>query len=448
VGFSSALGAGLGSFLAARALAEPTRGGIPAGQRAKGVLLVFLTGAPSHIDTFDMKPEAPAEVRGEFDPIATTVPGVFLCEHLPHVAARMQHLAIVRTMTTNPNLSSHETGTHAILTGIDQLPVGSGLYASRQDWPSYGAGLDFARRRADGLPSGVHVPDYLAVSGSGYCGQNAGFLGAAHDPWQARYNLNKSGAAADTSLSLSAELPLPRMENRRTLLAEVDRNPSAECRATAEYQSHRARAFDLLDSGRLSHAFTLSHERDETRARYGRHMFGQGLLMARRVLEAGVPLVQANVGVAGQWDTHTNNCSSLKKSLLPPFDMALAALLDDMQSSGLLDETLVIITGEFGRTPKLGGNVGSPSFSPDGRDHWTQCFSTVFAGAGVRGGQVVGSSDRLAAFPATRAWRASDLGATIYQALGVPADLEIHDPLKRPQALNSGEPIAPIFTGA
>jgi hypothetical protein len=451
VGYSTALGIGLDAFLAKRAHAAPraalTRG--PSSRKtAKSVLLVFLTGAPSHIDTFDMKPEAPAEIRGEFDPIETSVPGIFLCEHLPRLASRMQRIATVRTMTTNSQLSSHETGTHALLTGIDQLPVGSGLYASRQDWPCYAAGIDFARGGSRGVPNGVHVPDFLAVTGSAYCGQNAGFLGAAYDPWQERHNLQRTDTVADQSLSLSADLPLPRIEDRRRLLAGLTRQREASVRESLVFESHQERAFDLLKSGRLAKAFSLGDETAETRDRYGRHAFGQSLLMARRVLEVGIPLVQVNVGVAGQWDTHVTNCPTLKKYLLPPFDLGIAALLDDLQSSGLLDETLVIITGEFGRTPKLGGNVGTPSYSPDGRDHWTECFSSMFAGAGVHSGQVIGSSDKIAAFPATKAWRMSDLGATIYQALGVPAGLEIRDSLGRLQPLNSGEPISPLFTGA
>jgi hypothetical protein len=298
------------------------------------------------------------------------------------------------------------------------------------------------------MPSGIHVPDYLAVGGSGYCGQNAGFLGAEHDPWQGKHNLHTSGAVADQSLALKSDLALPRIRDRRTLLAELDSGQSIRSRATAAYTAHQSRVFDLLDSGHLARAFALDQESAATRDRYGRHPFGQGLLMARRVLETGVPLVQANVGVAGQWDTHVNNCKSLKNSLLPPFDMGLTSLLDDLHSSGLLDETLVIVTGEFGRTPRLGGNVGTPSFSPDGRDHWTQCFSSLFIGAGVRGGQVVGSSDRIAAFPTTRAWNPADLGATIYRALGVPPDIEIHDPLNRALPLNAGDPIESVFTGA
>lgn len=184
------------------------------------------------------------------------------------------------------------------------------------------------------------------------------------------------------------------------------------------------------------------------RDNYGRHLFGQSLLLSRRLVQAGVPIVQANMGSMNNWDTHNSNFTQLKDRLLPPLDQAVSALLDDLGASGLLDETLVVMVGEFGRTPKLGGNVGTPSYVPDGRDHWGGVFFALFAGAGVRGGQVIGSSDKIAAYPASNPYYPSDLGATIFQSLGVDPRSIIRDRVNRPMHASDGEPIGPLFTGA
>jgi len=204
----------------------------------------------------------------------------------------------------------------------------------------------------------------------------------------------------------------------------------------------------MLTSSAVSRAFAINRESGRVRDRYGRHPFGQSLLLARRLVEAGVPIVQANMGPMNNWDTHNNNFKQLKDRLLPPLDQGVAALLDDLQARGLLGETLVVVVGEFGRTPKLGGNVGTPSYVPDGRDHWSGVFFALFAGAGVRGGQVIGSSDRIAAYPASNPYRPSNLGATIYHTLGVNPRSTITDRLSRPMHLNEGDVIAPLFTGA
>ncbi len=451
VGYSSMLSVALAPLLAARARSTPhaLRGTVAGVPRAKSVLFIFLTGGPSHIDTFDMKPEAPAEVRGPFAPIATNVPGISFCEHLPLIARHASKLAVVRTMHCNPALGAHETGTHAMLTGNNDLPPGSSLYASRHDWPCYAAGLDFVRPGSANAPSGVMLPTHMNFSGAPYCGQNAGMLGAKHDPWQLRRDPNDSKYNGDDSLIMPEGLTVSRLDDRRALLDEIDRQRAglAAHPAVQQFDGQRRAACDTLTAGTLAKAFSLADEPAELRERYGRHIFGQSLLLARRVLQAGVPIVQANMGYAGQWDTHSNNFRGLKDSLLPPLDKAFAALLEDMQSLGMLDETLVILTGEFGRTPKIGGNVGSPTFSPDGRDHWTQCFSALFAGCGVQGGQTIGKSDKTAAAPLSKAYNPCDMGATVYHSLGVDTTTEIHDQLGRPLRLNVGQPILPVFTG-
>lgn len=441
VGFSGLVGMGLPSLLTHRALAaeEPLR-------RGRSVILIFLTGAPSHLDMFDLKPEAPEEVRGAFQPIATSAVGVQICEHLPRLAARAHKFAIVRSMTHG--LPSHEHATHMVLTGIDKMPLGSTHMASRHDWPCYASGLNFVRPRRDGFPSGVMLPTYLN-NGYGFSGQNAGFLGARHDPWQVRDDPNGASFRVE-NLNLPVGLSIRDLDDRRRLLTQLDRQRVrlAQVRAVGDYTSQQEQAFSMLTASDIGRAFGIDREPAAVRDRYGRHMFGQSLLLARRLVEAGVPIVQANMGSMNNWDTHNSNFTQLKDRLLPPLDQGVAALLDDLETRGLLDETLLVMVGEFGRTPQLGGNVGTPSYVPDGRDHWAGVFFALFAGAGVCGGQVIGRSDRIAAYPAASPCYPSNLGATIYRALGVDPRTAIADRLNRPMHLNDGEIIAPLFTGA
>lgn len=444
VGYSGLLGLGLPSLLAQQARSAATSRRDE--QRARSVILIFLTGAPSHIDTFDLKPDAPVEVRGTFQPIATRAIGVQICEHLPQLATRADKFAVIRSMTHG--LPSHEHATHMLLTGVDKLPLGSTHMASRHDWPCYASGLDYVRPRRNGIPSGVMLPTYLN-NGYGFSGQHGGFLGVRHDPWHVRQDPNTPGFRVE-NLSLPIGLSISDLDNRRQLLAQVDqqRTSLTRIRAVAEFGNHQDRACSMLTASAISQAFAIDREPTAVRDRYGRHMFGQSLLLARRLAEAGVPIIQANMGTMNNWDTHNSNFTQLKDRLLPPLDQGVAALLDDLESRGMLDETLIVMVGEFGRTPQLGGNVGTPSYVPDGRDHWAGVFFAWFAGAGVRGGQVIGSSDRTAAYPASVAYYPSDLGATIFHVLGVNPRSSIADRLNRPMNLNEGEPIRPLFTGA
>ncbi len=445
VGYSGLLGMGLPALFAHQTqAAETTRGAQE--RRARSVILIFLTGAPSHLDTFDLKPEAPEEVRGTFRPSATRAVGVRICEHLPRLAARADKFAIVRSMTHG--LPSHEHATHMVLTGIDKMPLGSTHMASRHDWPCYASGLNTVRPRRDGFPSGVMLPTYLN-NGYGFSGQNAGFLGARHDPWQVREDPNGPNFRVE-NLNLPVGLSIRDLDDRRRLLTQVDQQRASldQARAVGDYSSQQEQAFSMITASAIGRAFAIDREPAAVRDRYGRHMFGQSLLLARRLVEAGVPIVQANMGTMNNWDTHNNNFTQLKDRLLPPLDQGVAALLDDLETRGLFDETLIVMVGEFGRTPQLGGNVGTPSYVPDGRDHWAGVFFAVFAGAGVRGGQAIGSSDRIAAYPAANPYYPSNLGATIYRVLGVDPQTAIADRLNRPMHLNEGEVIAPLFTGA
>jgi hypothetical protein len=286
VGYSGLLGMGLPSLLAHQAGAAAGAGGTER-RRARSVILVFLTGAPSHLDTFDLKPDAPAEVRGTFQPIATRAVGVQICEHLPRLAARADKFAIIRSITHG--LPSHEHATHMVLTGIDKMPLGSTHMASRHDWPCYASGLDYVRPRRDGLPNGVMLPTYLN-NGYGFSGQNAGFLGARHDPWQLRQDPNTPDLRVE-NLSLPIGLSIGDLDNRRQLLGQVDQQRAnlARTRAVAEFSSHQERACSMLTGSAIGQAFAIDREPAAVRDRYGRHMFGQSLLLARRLVQYGVP---------------------------------------------------------------------------------------------------------------------------------------------------------------
>jgi uncharacterized protein (DUF1501 family) len=436
VGYSGALGIGLSSLLARRAQAVPSR-------TPRSVIIVWCTGAPSHLDTFDPKPDAPAEIRGEFRPIATRVPGLWIGEHLPRLAARADRYAVVRSLSHREN--NHLVATHHVLTGYPQPGAFFDKVASRDDWPNYAGALDHLRPRHDGLPSGVNLPTFLMEGPLTWPGQHAGFLGPRHDPWQITRDPNQPGFGMD-SLRPAEGIDISRLDDRRGLLAQLDAQQAqlasvAEARRLSDQQSL---AFSILASGRIARAFDMDQEPATVRDRYGRHAFGQSLLLARRLVEVGVPVVQANMGRVQNWDTHSDNFTRLRRSLLPPLDQGVAALLDDLAETGLLDETLVLLLGEFGRTPRITTLPGARSA---GRDHWARCFSGLFAGAGVRGGQVIGRSDAIGAYPATPPYSPDDIGATVYHVLGIDPAVQVHDRQNRPVQLNRGEPMQALFTG-
>ncbi len=441
VGYSGLLGIGLPSLLAGRAAGadrERLTGG--AVRKPKSMILVYLTGAPSHVDTFDMKPDAPAEIRGEFKPIATKLPGVYVCEHLPRLAARSDKYALVRSLAHREN--NHLVATHHLLTGHPQPGAFFDKVASRDDWPSYSSALNNLRPRHDGIPSGVNLPTFLMEGPLIWPGQHAGFLGLRYDPWQITRDPNASDFRVD-SLRLSPGLDVLRLGDRSALLDQVNQQQDrlADLAAARRLTDQQQLALSVLTSGKIAKAFEMDREPPAVRDRYGRHAFGQSLLLARRLVEAGVPVVQANMGHVQNWDSHSDIFPTLKKRLLPPLDLAMAALLDDLEATGLIDETLVMMLGEFGRTPKISG--ASP-----GRDHWAPCFFGVFAGAGVRAGQVIGKSDKIGAYPATTPFTPDDIGATVYHVLGIDPAVEVRDRQDRPVRLNRGEVMHSLFTGA
>ncbi|RMG35325.1 MAG: DUF1501 domain-containing protein [Planctomycetota bacterium] len=418
--------------------------------RAKSCILLFMWGGPAHQDTWDLKPHAPAEIRGEFSSIATSVPGVQICEHFRRMACRAHHLSIIRSMTHSD--VNHTTSTHHLLTG--QPPPRSGNL--RDDWPHIGAVLARLGRGRHPLPPFVSlrpelrntVPRFVEQSH----GQFAGWLGARFDPLTIDANpAEPSYRVGD--FTRPPEISVKRFANRRRLWAELDRRRrDLATAAVATLDAHYHQAFALLDSAVGAGAFDLSREPDRIRDRYGRNPHGQSVLQARRLIEHGVPLVTVfwpNDGIKNvsvYWDTHSRNFIDLKERLIPAADQAFAALLDDLHERGLLDETLVVWTGEFGRTPRIGQRNSDAGAGRDGRDHWPNCFTTVLAGAGLRGGSVYGASDRHAAFPARDPVAPVDLVATVYHLLGVPPDLVLHDNLGRPHRICPGTPVAALLS--
>jgi hypothetical protein len=400
-------------------------------RKARSVILIFLTGGPCQLDTFDPKPEAPADIRGGLGAIRTRAEGLLVSGLLPELAVRADRFAVVRTMAFAPGLAVHELATPLVLGGIDTLPPGAGLAATRNDWPCYAAGLASARPRRDGLPQGVALPRRLGT----YAGQDAGLLGPRFDPWRLDLDLSSPGDGPE-NVGLPFGFSVERLGHRRELLGRLDAVRRDHDKAEGRFDAQRELAYRILDDGRLVRALSLRGEDPRLRDRYGRHVFGQSLLLARRLVAAGVPMIQVNMGFTAQWDFHTRN-DEKAKALLPPLDRAVAALLDDLQSTGLIDETLVVMLGEFGRTPRFNEDAG--------RDHWTDAFPALFAGAGVNGGLVLGRTDKIAAYPTTQAYTPADIGATVYDALGVDPATEIVDVQGRPMQLNRGTPIRPLF---
>lgn len=415
---------------------------LPLQRRVKGVLLAFCPGGPSQLETFDPKPDAPAEVRGSFGTIATAVPGVRVCEFLPEVARRLDRTTLVRCMTTTSPV--HELAVHRLLGGVNETPSGTGVAASRLDRPHLGALLAAcpnAPAPSPGLPPAVILPTNLTFEGATFPGQNAGFLGARYDPWHLIGDITdpRFGPA---SLTLPDFLSASRIHHRTSLLAEIDAQRRHLDESLDTLDDLRARAVEILLSPACRIAFDLQREEPRLRDRYGETIMGQGLLLGRRLIEAGVPLVQVNLGESNVWDTHENNFNRHKDILLPPFDRAVSALIDDLEQRNLLDEILVVVTGEFGRTPVIGQPIkGGAGAKPDGRDHWPSVFPLLAFGGGVKRGNVLGASDRLAAYPTSNPFTPADLAHTLLAALGVNLDAELQDQLARPFRINDGSSI-------
>ncbi|MEX2176312.1 MAG: DUF1501 domain-containing protein [Pirellulaceae bacterium] len=417
--------------------------------RAKSCILLFMWGGPAHQDTWDMKPDAPAEIRGEFKPIVTNVPGLSICEHFPQLATRCDKLAIVRSMTHNN--ADHTPSTHFLLTG-QPPPVSTDR---RAQWPSIGSVLSRLERGSGVLPPYISfrpklendVPRFVEQSQ----GQFGGWLGPVHDPLTIDHDPNRADYRV-ADLALHEGLTRQRLDQRRELLKQFEGPLGGETTAVAAHEKNLQRAYDLLTSAAdAKGAFDLSQEPAKLRERYGLNPHGQSVLQARRLVERGVPLVTVfwpsdgikNVSV--YWDTHSRNFIDLKERLMPVADQAFSALLDDLSERGMLDETLVVWTGEFGRTPRVGQRNSDAGAGADGRDHWPNCFTSVLAGGGTKGGLVYGKSDKNAAYPAADPVLPADLVATVYHALGVPETQTLPDLNGRPVFVRPGKAVGDLL---
>jgi hypothetical protein len=421
------------------AAAEKPAGGLAASfGKAKRCLLIFMWGGPAHQDLWDLKPDAPDNIRGEFKPIATKVPGIQISELMPRIADHTDKLALVRSVTHTDN--NHSTGAHWMLTGHKHRLSAENFGASPSDYPHIGSVLSKLQPAEVSLPSFVALPDRIATTaGAVVPGQNGGILGTQFDPFTIDEHPDKPDFKVDM-LALREGMDPVRVAARQHLLetfnagrAELDIS-----RRVHAMNGYYHKAADLVTSAAAREAFDLGKEPAGIRDRYGRGTFGQSLLLARRLLVAGVRLVTVywhrdKPGVDTTWDTHGQNFKQLKERLVPQVDQPIATLLTDLSDRGLLDDTLVVWSSEFGRTPKINGNAG--------RDHWGACNTIWLAGGGVPGGHVYGASDKTAAFPADNPVGPADVTATIFHLLGLDPHTIIHDRENRPHSITPGRPI-------
>jgi hypothetical protein len=437
-----------------RLFAAPAQDTLQKAGKARGVILLYLQGSPSHIDLWDPKPDAPAEIRGEFKPIATTAPGMQLTEVLPMLAQEAQRFALIRSLGVKPKgLANHGAAIYMLMTGHDPSnfsPTGLGVPPTREDLPALGAVVARYRPAVAGALSNVALCGPVREGSVAGLAQFAGLLGSPCDPFP-MYE-DPTQPLRTESLELPSDVTLGRLRGRLDLRRALPGGPTTP---GADFDAHYDKALSLLESSRTRRAFRLADEPPAVRDRYGLTRFGQSCLLARRLIEADARFVQVNwpagsdtepaPGPDGSWDTHRNNFPMIRQWRAPVFDRAVSALLADLDQRGLLSETLVIAVGEFGRSPRLGApttnNVG-----PGGRDHWPSCYTCLIAGGGVRGGQVYGESDKNGAYPRTLPVHPYDLVATLYHALGIDPDLHYHDTLSRPRRLvEHGGPITGLF---
>ncbi|MGE3317373.1 MAG: DUF1501 domain-containing protein [Planctomycetaceae bacterium] len=431
-----AVNAGLGS------VARAANSGTARSGAAKSCILVYLVGGPPHIDMWDPKPEAPAEIRGPFRPVSTSVPGTFFTDQLPRLSQQAHRFAVLRSLSHDNH--DHPFMMYYTLTGrISSVPLGANtvLPPTRTDDPHMGAIVAKYKHRDPNVPGYVAIPEVSVrmspelVAGGG----RAGFLGPKFDPLP----INDDPSKPITSLDLPAEVSAQRFVGRKQLLGVLESDSATRLSGSYradEYSTTRRTALSLTRTTPTEGLFSLDTEPAALREKYGRDRFGQSLLLARRLVERGVSFVGVHFNHMTKcdgWDTHKKNFECLEKELLPMLDRGLSVLIDDLAERGLLDETLVVTMGEFGRTPRVN--------SDGGRDHWGHCGSVVFAGGGVSGGTVVGASDRIGAFPTSRPVGPPDISATIFHALGMNPEGLMYDGLNRPHPLSSGRPIVDLF---
>ena len=457
-GGAGLLGTSLPGLLAAE------QAGLVETPRAKSVIFLFLFGGPSQLETFDPKPDAPSKIRGPFQPIATRTPDLRVSEHLPQLATMSDKFCVLRTMTHRRN---DHNACHYIQTGHPMPKAdrgAAGVDADEKDWPAMGSVIEYLdraeaerdRSRRRDFPSYLYLPNKLGhLQGYDRSGQYAGWLGRGYNA--VATNIRKRDANDNPffrncddaeldyrihGLEARPELTLDRLDRRLSLLDQFDaeRRTRDQSGAERDFDDMRERALSLVSSEKMRAAFDIRRESARLRDRYGRHLFGQSVLMGRRMLEAGARFVTVlwDAPDGYSWDSHRNS-DDVRKHLVPGVDQSLSALLEDLQARGMLDETLVVCLGEMGRTPQANATWG--------RGHWSYCFPAVLAGAGIRGGAVYGRSDKDAAYPVEDPVSPETLSATIFHALGIPPGTLIHDALGRPAPVAAGaQPLHELFS--
>ena len=422
VGGIGFLGLNLPQILRAQAQSSASR----TRPSADACILVFLNGGPSQLDMWDMKPNAPAEIRGEFRPIDTSLPGVQFSEHLPRLAKHAHQSTIIRSAHHGVN-NSHAAAVYCGLTGHDRGELGGGFKST--DNPAIGSVVGMLRPPNSSVVPYVSLP-YITAEGAGgppQPGFYGGWLGRSHDPYFVLKDPNANDFGMP-ELTLPADILADRFVDRRRLVSELASTPASlgSNRRMKDLDTFQGQACDLLTSPAMRKAFQIDREDPKTRDRYGRNIYGQSVLLSRRLIEAGtrVSCISWAPDANATWDTHGNNFNTLKNTLLPQLDMAISSLLEDLSLRGMLDRTLVVVMGEFGRSPKINAAAG--------RDHWNFGYSLMLAGGGIKPGHVHGSSDKIGARPNTDPVTPAEIIATIYHCLGVPHDLELRDQLGRP----------------
>ena len=430
----------LPTFFKAQALAGPEK------RKAKSCIIIYTWGGMSHYESFDPKPDAPSEIRGEFKHIRTATPGILFCERIPLIDKHSDKVAIVRSVYHNHG--GHRQGMYVNMTGHN--PVGGIKAKSRNNWPSLASMISRFHNPQAGTPGAVRMPYSMYDNGTQMAGEGAGWLGSKYDPILIRTPAGQAYGGVtrytDRELNLKLNIEKRRVTDRRTLLEQLDNTLGQTQGSKTEYDRidhYRRMAADMLLGSPVRQAYDLEKEDPRIRDMYGNHIGGQTLLLSRRLVEAGVPVVQALCsagdlagGGGDNWDTHRGHFPKMKNRLLPVFDRAVSALLADLDTRGMLDETLVVLLTDFGRTPKINNNGG--------RDHHPGVYSLALAGGGIRGGQVYGSSDRKGAEPGSNACSPADIHATVFKAMGIDPRTELTDQLDRPFQLCDGEPL-PLF---
>src|SRR3954467_11542349 len=442
--------------LQANAAESPAAKGKAGWGQAKSVIFVSLQGGPSHIDIWDPKPDAPSNVRGDFKPIKSNVPGIWLSEVMPKLAQQMDKATLIRSISYTPaGLFNHTAAHYQMMTGYtpDRVsPSGQLDPPSPNDFPHAGSQIARLKPPTVSMLPFVLLPRPLQESNVIGKGGTGGFLGAAYDPYYFYQDPNKDIKLDD--LTMRKDVNKERLQRRASLLKQVESSMPEMDKTVENYALDRyyQKAFDLVSSGRARDAFDLSKEPEKLRDRYGRHTFGQGLLLSRRLIEAGTRFVQMNWPAVANgnptvdaWDTHAANFGPLRNLHCPKLDSGLSSLLEDMDQRGLLKETLVIAIGEFGRSPRLGVSTSGNGNSPDGRDHWPYCYTALVAGAGVRRGALYGKSDATGSSPSESPVHPMQMLATVYHTLGIDPHTIVYNHLNQPRELVQAEPVTGLF---